>query len=108
MPAREREQYRLKTAFRQTGARSTRSVRCGAGCGAPEADFGRWRTEGGFIWVYRSVWRGGVVLRNGWGEGRLWGLGGPCPSMTDASVLLAEAPFPFNSLNLKRLWILSV
>ena len=32
---------------------SARSVRCGAGCGAPEADFGLWRTEGGFLWVSR-------------------------------------------------------
>ena len=30
------------------------------------------------------------------GEGRLRGLLGPYPSMTDAIVPLAEAPFPFN------------
>ena len=33
------------------------------------------------------------------GEGRLRGLSGPYPSMTDASVPLAEAPFPFNLID---------
>ena len=43
---------------------------------------------------------GSIVERLG--EGRLRGLSGPYPSMTDASVPLAEAPFPFNSYNLPR------
>ena len=32
---------------------SARYVRCGAGCGAPKADFGPWRAESGFVWVSR-------------------------------------------------------
>ena len=59
------------------------------------------RAAGRQLRQFKSVWRSGVVLRNGFGEGRLLGLEGPCPSMTDASVPLAEAPFPFNSINLK-------
>ena len=41
---------------------------------------------------FQVGWFGGVVS----GEGRRWGLDGPCPSMTDASGTLAAAPFHFH------------
>ena len=53
-----------------------------------------------FLCGYLTKW---VSVVERLGEGRLQGLLGPYPSMTDASVPLAEAPFPFNLIGYQPL-----